>query len=86
VFVTLQVKRARLGDMLARHQGDPVPELELTDNILDAADLYMKISDLFDYARDTNETRSSVKELRSALRLARIYDRNHPAMVRLHSK
>jgi hypothetical protein len=78
-----QVKQARLNTLLSRRAGERLDENEGASSIIDAADVYARTAELFDYARDIQETRrrASPDQLRTALHNCQIWQDDHPAMA-----
>jgi hypothetical protein len=80
----LQVQHGRLKDLIDRSRGGKMHQHEGVTALVDAADVYARASELFDYARSTDETRRRApkKNLISALHIcAGIYDDDHPAIA-----
>jgi hypothetical protein len=82
----LQVQQSRLRSLLLRRGGEPLSEYDIVQNTLDAADIYAKTAELYEYARDEAgmRKRASTRALASALHAADIWDaEEHPAMREL---
>jgi len=79
----IQVQQSRIGELLHRRSGEPIIVHEGVSNIIDAADVYARTGELFDYARDIEETRrrAPLDLLRRALHNCGIWDDDHPAMT-----
>lgn len=83
----LQIQQSRLNELLTRRGGEVIIGHEITSNMIDAADVYARTADLYDYARNVEELRrrSTPDQLRRALHNCEIWDDDHPAMVHIHN-
>jgi hypothetical protein len=81
----LQVQQSRLNELLTQRAGQIIISHEITSNIIDAADVYARAAELYDYARDVDalRRRAPPDELRRALHNCGIWDDDHPAMLHI---
>lgn len=87
----IQIQQARLISLLARNSGKQLTEYEGVSAMIDAADVYARTAELYDYARDIENTRrrAEPEKLRRALHNCNIWEDDHPAMayiIRLENK
>jgi hypothetical protein len=83
----LQIQRARLDGLIIKKRERSLLEHEIDTNIIDAADLYARTSQLYNYARDLDGVRQLApsNELLSAFILAGFSD-DHSAMKEVYRR